>query len=56
MRAVIVIEVTQDPNTGMIHFHDRGDAFGGAEPEDWNFCRIRHGISIESNDLERVGR
>src|SRR5580700_8022907 len=54
MRAIIVIEIAQDPDTGMIHLDGRGDAFSSAKPEDGHFGGIRHRISIERDELERV--
>jgi len=30
--AIIVVEIAQDPDAGMIHFHDGRNAFGSTEP------------------------
>src|SRR5579862_867484 len=32
MAAVVVIQVPQNPDAGMLHFHDGGNAFGCSEP------------------------
>ena len=52
--AVVVGEIAEDPDAGMIHFHDGGDALGGAEPQNGNAHGIGHEVSIESDDLERM--
>ena len=52
--AIVVGGIAHDPDAGMIHLDDGGDALGGAEPEDGHIDRIRHGIAIERDDAERV--
>ncbi len=52
--AVVVGEVAHDPDAGVIHFDDGGDALGGAEPEDGDGGGRGHRIAVERDDLEGV--
>ena len=56
MGTILFIEVTENPHAGMIHFDDRGDAFGGAEPEDGDFRGSRNRIAVERDNFESVAR
>ena len=54
--AVVVVEIAQNPDAGMIHLHDGGDALGGSQPKHRNLRGIRHRIAIERDDFETCGR
>ena len=56
MPAIIIGEIAYDPDTRMIHFHNGGDTFSRAQPQDRDLRRIRNGIAIEREDLKRVAR
>ena len=57
MTPVVVTQITEHPNTGPVHFHDRRHAFRRAEPEHRNFCGRRDRIAVECHDhFERVPR
>src|SRR6185437_14654483 len=51
---VIIIKVTEHPDTGITHFDDRADALGGADPERRHFGGVWHRVAIESDDSEAV--
>ena len=52
--AIVVVEVAHDPDAGMIHFDDGGEALGGSEPEDWNADGLGKRIAIHGDDGEGV--
>ncbi len=52
--AVVIGGVAHDPDAGMIHLDDGGDALGGAEPEHGDCRGIGHGVAVECDDLELV--
>ncbi len=52
--AVVVGEVAHDPDAGVLHVDDGGDAFGGAEPEDGDGGGSGHRVSVERDDFEGV--
>jgi hypothetical protein len=54
MTAVVVIEIAENPNAGMIHFYGGGNAFCGAEPQHRNSSGIGDRIAVEGHDLEGV--
>src|SRR2546430_16495968 len=53
---VVISEIAYDPDPRMIHFHNGGDTFRRAQPQDRHLRRIGNGIAIESDDLKRVTR
>src|SRR5438552_6553484 len=53
---VVIGEIAYDPDTRMIHFHNGGDTFSRAQPQDRHLRRVRNGIAIERDDLKRVAR
>ncbi len=52
--AVVVGEVAHDPDAGVVHLDDGGDAFGGAEPEDGDGGGSGDGVAVEGDDFEGV--
>ena len=52
--AIVVSEVAHDPDTGVVHFYDGGDALGGAEPEDRHGNGLGERVAVHGNDGEGV--
>ena len=52
--AVVVGEIAENPDAGMIHGDEGGDALGRAEPEDRNLGAGGDGVAVESDDFEGV--
>src|SRR5438128_12279886 len=50
--AIVVVKVTHDPDTGMIHFHNGGDTLACAKPQNRHVRGIRDRIAIEGHNLE----
>src|SRR5262249_8869024 len=54
--AIPIVEVTQNPQAGVVHVHDGGDAFTGADPQHRNVHRIGNGIAVQREYPKRVTR
>ena len=50
--AIVIGEVAQNPNAGMIHLHDGRNALRRAQPKNGNHDRIRHRVAIEPDHPE----
>src|SRR5207249_11282425 len=50
--AIIIGEIAYDPDARMVHFHNGGDSFSRAQPEDRHLRRVRNRIAIECDDLK----
>jgi hypothetical protein len=50
--AIVVMRRPQNPNSGILHFHHRVDAFGSAQFQELNRLRMRQGIAVEPHHLE----
>jgi len=49
---VVISEIAYDPDARMIHFHNGGDSFRRAQPQDRYLRRVRNRIAIERDDLK----
>src|SRR5487761_1137752 len=54
--AIIVGEIAERPDAWMAHLDDGRDALRRAQPEHRDRSGIRHGVSIERDNAERVAR
>src|SRR5437763_296345 len=54
--SVIVGKIAQDPNSGVVHFHDGRNALAGADPQDGNRCRVWNGITVQCDHPKAVAR
>src|ERR1700674_4394210 len=52
--AIIVREITENPDAWMSHVYDGGNALRSADPQHWNRRWIRNGIAVERDNLEGV--
>src|SRR5262249_30553603 len=52
----VIREIAHDPHTGIIHFHNSRNAFGGTYPQNGKTRRIWNRVSIESYDFKDVVR
>src|SRR6202158_5521467 len=52
--AIVVVEVSHDPDSGMVHLDDGGNSLGGSEPENRNANRFGERIAIHGNHGESV--
>ncbi len=52
--AIVVVEVSHDPDAGMIHFDDGGEALGGSEPENGNADGLGERVAVHGDDGEGV--
>ena len=53
---ILIHRSAKDPNTWMVHFHDRVHSFGGSELEYLNLIRSRNRVAVQCHDIEFVTR
>src|SRR5258708_16588314 len=51
---IFVRRGTEIPNARVLHFHDRVNAFGRSELEDFDLIRTRHWITVQRDDVKFV--
>ncbi len=52
--AILVGEVSENPDAGVAHLDDRGDAFGGAQPQHRHGNGFRQRIAVQGDNGEGV--
>src|SRR5882672_8471076 len=52
--AIVVRQITHNPNPRMIHLHDGRDPFSCAQPESRDLCGLWNYISVQGNNREGV--
>src|SRR6516165_536225 len=53
---ILIHRSAKDPNTRMVHFHDRVHSFGGSELEHLNLIWSRNRVAVQCHDIEFVTR
>src|SRR5262245_21723045 len=54
MITIVIRQITKDPYTGMIHFHDSRNTLRCTQPQHGNTRGIRDQVSVERDDIEGV--